>query len=114
MWAVRQSPFTVPDKLSEALTGLSERLSSIVGLFDDAGMAQMSGVYLEEILLRHFADVPEILAWNRPKSGHDAPFVMTSRYGGPSPDDHIIDLHALARNVNHTLILARLYEKEGA
>ena len=112
MWAVRQSPYDQPENLAEALAGLKFALLKLLPGFADNPLMQLSGKEIEDALLAAFADVPQIQAWNRPRSGHSAPFVLSSRYDQPHPDDDFIDLHALARNVKHSLLLERLYQTD--
>ena len=66
---------------------------------------------LEEIFKQGFENVPEIEAWNRPRSGHNK-HVFVSRYGGPPPDDDFIDLDALAWNAAHSLTLQSVYDRD--
>lgn len=44
-------------------------------------------------------EMPEFLAWNVPRSGHNHTMVTCSRYDGPRPEDDFIDLYALVGNV---------------
>lgn len=91
-WAVQQSPYTVPDKLAEA-----------VGAFYDHWPRDEYATFdtiqeLERTVRGIMELVPEILAWNQRKNGRDGPGFVT-RYSEPHPDDDFIDLDALARNV---------------
>lgn len=96
----------------EACEALATRLEP---LWEGAelGIKKLTGDEIERALLKQFEHVPQIMAWNEPRSGHDRPFVACSRYDEPPPDDDIIDLGALARNVKHTLLLERGYDDEG-
>lgn len=93
-WAVQQSPYDVPDALSEALVKFQAAWPG-----DEFGMRQWPSMdALEKVIFETFETVPEILAWNERKNGREGPG-FSSRYDQPSPDDDFIDLHALARNV---------------
>lgn len=111
-WAVRQSPYPVPDKLEAVLSALDSALAVDFKAPDDIhafiGWRTLEG-YIEPIL---FA-IPEFMAWNERKNGGNAPFQFVSRYDGPrDPDGDFIDVHALVRNV--ALNLSREAEREAA
>lgn len=102
MWAVRQSPYDVPDKLAEAIEGFSKALP-LVRMAPP--MQQFYEIQEEDTLYRAISKavhaVPAILAWNERKNGRDAPFNFVSRVDPPrDPDDDFIDLGALARNAS--------------
>ena len=100
MWAVRQSPYTVPDKLEAAIVAVKEALPD-----DASGWFWATEVELRELVYDICLErVPQIMAWNVPKSGHNANFVFSSRYDQPDPDDDIIDLYALSGNICRTLL----------
>jgi hypothetical protein len=95
MWAVRQSPYRATEALTEAITQFREAFPGpVAGLSQWADEDELHGAIWNAIEAS-----PAIIAWNCPKSGHEAPFVFSSRYDRPSPDDDFIDLHALARNI---------------
>lgn len=100
-WAIRQSPYMPPAGLAEACEKLFTLLKDGA---DDLGFFQQTPKGLEDMLHAVIALVPEIVAWNTPRSGHTAPFVSTSRYRQPRPEDDFIDLHALVRNVRMELV----------
>jgi hypothetical protein len=99
MWAVRQSPYVVPGNLDEALRTFHDRLPC-----DDLDMLKVSQDQLFNTVYKLACEIPEIAAWNEPKSGHGQTLVFSSRYDQPSPDDDIIDLSALANNVARSCI----------
>lgn len=113
MWAVRQSPYDSPDLLGDAVKNLEQVLVKRVK-FDNEPLrfAELSCSEIRTALYDCFESIAIIEQWNRPKSGHNALFVTSSRYDSPLPDDDIIDLDALARNIAHTLILERLIEED--
>lgn len=113
-WAVRQSPYLMPDGLREALTVLAAAIAK--DWHDGVGEHRMrwfdSATDLERWFREKLEQRPEYRAWNRPKSGHAAPFVITTRFGGPHSDDDIIDLGALWNNVARSCWqLAEEYER---
>ena len=99
MWAIRQSPYDWPDNLEAALASFRAAFPG-----DERGMSKWpSEDALEAAIWSAIEASPEIVGWNTPKSGHDLPFVFSSRYDKPAADDDFIDLHALSRNVARTL-----------
>jgi len=103
-WAVRQSPYDVPDNLDVAVQKLCDWFrpgaTSSMG-FENLKVNQHE---LEKDLLKAFETIPEISAWNERKDENQSPFGFTSAYDGPGdPDNDFIDLYALARNVAHDL-----------
>jgi len=112
MWAVRQSPYLYPDGLELAIKALSEELPKQIKF--DSERYDFAEVNCDEIrnaLDECFGKIIFIKSWNQPKSGHDTPFVFCDRYSKPIPDDDIIDLDALSRNISHSLIAERLIEE---
>jgi len=96
MWAVRQSPYPVPEKLSEALLSFYEKMPAddIVGVLTEWPSLDALYASIWDAIER----VPEIVAWNSRRNGRDG-MGFVSRYDKPSPDDDFIDLHALCNNV---------------
>lgn len=105
--AVRQSPYTCPDNLREAIEALKSKL------LDSLKWQQFTNnfVYLEatkeelsELLYQKlkyiFLTTPEIRQWNEPNNGNQTPLQFVSRYDTKlDPDNDFIDLDALAGNV---------------
>lgn len=102
-WAVRQSPYPVPERLEAALSAFAARVEDDFGAelsvghvrlkkFADAGDLER---YLEETLL----PIPEVAAWNERRNGRDGPGFVAAFMARPDPDDDFVDLHALIRNV---------------
>ena len=113
MWAVRQSPYRCPDSLNEAIDILEMVLINQIE-FDNEPLAfkELSCDEIRKHLETAFEKVSAIMNWNEKKSGAPG-YVFVSRVGGPkNPDDDIIDLGAMARNIAHTLILERLYDED--
>jgi hypothetical protein len=101
MWAVRQSPYDVPDDMEGVLRRLGEKLRP---LFDAQDMAQLTWSDIEAVLERHLFADPQFMAWNERKNGRQGAG-FASRYGtsASSPDDDFIDLNALIRNTSVSL-----------
>lgn len=101
MWAVRQSPYLVPENLEVVLRKFQEELDE-VGDFDVAkehkgGMRQFqSRRELRDLLEETLLTIPEVRAWNSPKI-EDARAVEYMQT--PSPDHDFIDLDALVSNI---------------
>jgi hypothetical protein len=100
-WAVQQSPYVVPNHLTEALQEFDRALSS-----DE--YFETSCKALHEVVRGTFEGCPSILAWNNPRKGSHT-IVFSSRYDTPHPDYDFIDLDALARNVSHAVTLEEKY-----
>ncbi len=99
-WAVQQSPYPVPAHLTLVLTRFQELWPHDPEMAVAIKMLPWTDrEALYQTIWETFEKIPALLAWNSPKSGHGAEIVFVSRYGGPSPDDDFIDLHALCRNV---------------
>lgn len=109
MWAVRQSPYTVPDNLGAAIEKFCAAWSHppmqregwpSTGYFEFADHGELRRAVAEAI-----DKVPEIRAWNERKNGNQSPFNFISRYDGPTdPDNDFIDLGALAGNSALTMV----------
>lgn len=112
MWAVRQSPYEAPENLTEAIKSLTQVLNEQIKFDDVFHFAELTYDEIHSILQEHLEKVSVIMQWNEPRSGHDAPFVTSSRYHTPRPDDDFIDLDALARNVALTLTQEKLVEED--
>lgn len=99
-WAVRQHPYGRPDGLfdvTDAITKAAETWPDGVSSLHMWRVAEWREI--EDWLRLALADHPVLAAWNKPRSGHGASIVFTSRYGGPASEDDFIDIDALLRNV---------------
>ena len=100
MWAVRQSPYTVPENLEVVLRKFQEELEECGGfnLASDykGGMRIFEGpVALRDFLETHLLEIPEVRAWNEPK-------IEVESFGpddARTPDHDFIDLYALVTNI---------------
>jgi hypothetical protein len=109
-WAVRQSPYLVPAGLAEAV----HEFSVAFGIDDDGcvGVFETDCQRLRKQVFECFSECSSILAWNECKSGTTPAVVGSSRYDRPHPDNDIIDLDALARNIAHSITVEEKYEQE--
>lgn len=112
MWAIRQSPYPMPEGLEAACSTLS---IDLVEIWDEReaelGFLDLSVKDVEEMLLAAFKTNISIERWNERKNGREG-MGFSSRYDKPSPDDDFIDLHALARNVAHSLKAERVIDRD--
>ena len=109
-WAVKQSPYDVPENMSAALQELTDRLLKRYKWECLPMMAcrMMNCDEICEMLVKEFEFCPAIMAWNEKKiegATHRHPI---------NPDYDFIGLDALARNVSHSLTLEAPYEKGAA
>ena len=106
MWAVRQSPYPVPDGLEAALRKFQDAaapLFTIAPGYKGGMRAFKTRGEINSLLEEHLFPIPEVAAWNNRKNGREG-MGIASRYGGPEPDDDFIDLYALTQNVSAALI----------
>lgn len=96
-WAVRQSPYTVPENLGAAI-------EQFMGEWGMGDFVMTTSKELHAEVKRAIANCPLIEAWNHPKIGSHE-YVFVSRYDQPKSDYDFIDLDALARNIAHSLTL---------
>lgn len=107
-FAVSQSPYVVPDNLSEAIVLVDKFVRS----WGNGTIITMRSNLIRLKLEKFFERCPIIEAWNHPKSGNEREFYSGDRYGSyQAPDDDIIDLGALAQNIAHDLTLWDVYER---
>ena len=97
-WLVKQSPYVAPNKLAVCINKFHRDLYKIAK-FDQDEMAIIDLLTLTKEVNKVLESIPEIMALNKPKSGHNKS-IMTSRYSGKiPPDDNFIDIMALAQNI---------------
>ena len=101
-WAVRQSPYLMPENLEQGIEEFSKGLSRYIEF------PIMTLKELREIIDIAIKNSPIIRAWNVPKKGNPR-FGVCSRYDRPKPDYDFIGLDALARNISHSVWLDILY-----
>jgi hypothetical protein len=105
MWAIRQSPYNIPDNLDTAIRKFQVELSKKFPIYSDI-YAKLDFSELRDLIVKTFPLVPEIERWNVPKKGTHKN-VYTSAFYKPKADYDFIDLDALARNTAHSLSLER-------
>ena len=91
---VKQSPYTVPNKLSTCISKFHKKLDSIA-TFDSAGMARVHLKALTERVNTILETIPEIMELNSPRIERcDTLFPDDSH-----PDTGFIDILAVAQNI---------------
>jgi hypothetical protein len=104
MWAIRQSPFDCPANLQFVV----QRFTQLFPKDGDETLRQLGMVKIADqdelyaAVMAVFEQIPELLAWNTPKSGGEGTRFVT-RYSAPDPQNDFIDLYALANNVARTV-----------
>lgn len=101
-WAIRQSPYIVPENLGPAIAEFMEQWSH-----EDYARLDTRALHQE---IRAVIDrSPLVKAWNEPKKEGAVNTALgcafVSRYESIHPDWDFIDLGALARNVAHEITL---------
>lgn len=102
-WSVNQSPYYVPDNLETVLRKVSDLLPTHE--FNAGyGIKIMPVNEFHKWFFSIIQQIPELVEWNVPKSGHKNSFVFCCAYSQPKADDDIVDLYALVNNVKLELI----------
>lgn len=101
--AVRQTPYTSPDRLWQAIEEMAYAISDLDDYF------HTNCHHLQNLMVQSFEECPTVKAWNVPKKG-DHQMVFVSRFETPTPDHDFIDLDALARNIAHGITLQEKYD----
>lgn len=97
-WLVKQSPYTVPDNLSECISEFDIKVGTAFD-FDTAGMAEIELGGLTDGVYAILESIPVISELNVPKSGHDNHVFVSARSARINPDDDFIDIMAVAQNI---------------
>jgi hypothetical protein len=114
MWAVRQSPYTCPTNLKEALSLIKRFIEAdplnvwIMGM-PTLRMAKFTFFELEEFLDLEIKSNGYFSDWNKPKTrnevnGEEKMGLPVCRYSNIDPDYDFIDLDALVRNIAGSVI----------
>jgi hypothetical protein len=106
MWAVRQSPYPVPEELVKGI----EEFSQARGFGNDEHL-ETTFANLQMIISDALSKSAIISSWNVAKKG--AGIVFVSTYSEPKPDYDYIDLDALARNIAQSVWLELFYNEGG-
>lgn len=101
-WAVRQSPYAVPENLESVIRQL---YAAIAFDTDQFGLLHFEDTReLEAYFIPKLRAIPEYMAWNQSKRASKAPFKFVSRFDAPGhPDDDFIDISALEGNVARSI-----------
>jgi hypothetical protein len=98
MWAVRQSPYLVPDNLHGAIFEFTSAFDFKQPILEWKYPLEFNQAVLDAIM-----HSKTIVAWNERKNGNRSAIGVVTRYGQPEPDDDFIDLHALQMNICRTI-----------
>ena len=104
--ATNQSPYIVPDKLADGI----REFGAAIGHTSEYDFVDTTCSALEDIVCKAISMCTTVMEWNVPKSGKSYECVFVARNCTPNPDDDIIDVHALARNVAHGTWLELCYD----
>lgn len=103
MWAVRQSPYTAPDGLTDVILEFKRRVEpsaqSLSGWTYFETDEESGRKCLTDLLNLHLLTIPQVRQWNERKNGNQSPLGFVSRYDKPEPDNDFIDLDALTGNI---------------
>ena len=110
MWAVRQSPYLYPRDVHEGIEEFSDALNGVAEDIREHHCIKTTCNGLKEIVCQAISESKTVGSWNVPKKGQPQAFVAVDRYSEPDPDYDIIDLHALARNIAHSIWLELCYD----
>lgn len=106
-WAIRQSPYTVPDELRECIEVLNSRMEPEAMVLGEMLYFEFQDmISMMQFLEGKFKGVEQIERWNTPRNGKSSSsgFVFVSTNHSLHPDDDFIDIHALIRNVANDCI----------
>ena len=106
-WGIQQSPYGMPENLDVACREISECFETKA---DAIGFFETNCRELRDMIRTSIDRCPTILSWNIPKKG-DHHIAFSSRYFRPHPDYDFIDLDALARNMSHSITVAKKYNQ---
>jgi len=104
MWAVRQSPYLIPDALTDGIQELHDNLD-----FDGNDYKKFTCATLKPIVCAAIHNSKTVMSWNTPKNDDASNYIFVSRYDQPLPDHDVIDVFALARNITHGVWLELCY-----
>jgi hypothetical protein len=97
-WAIRQHPYGRPEGLFDLVDCITNAAQTWEIGPPSLKMMEVDGSGpIEKWLRATLVGHPILLAWNTARSGR--PDGLTSRYGGPKPENDFIDIDALLRNV---------------
>jgi predicted oxidoreductase len=107
MWAVRQSPYLLPDNLDKGIEEFDKYLIYTINTCNEY-LIEATYTELKDNIKRAITKSDIISSWNVAKKGSGPVFV--SRYSKPKSDYDFIDLDALARNIAQSVWLELCYD----
>ena len=96
MWAVRQSPYLLPENLDKSIQEFDKHLISNIKIGDE-DLIEATYTDLSKNIKDAISKSSTILSWNVAKMGSGSVFI--SPYSKVKSDYDFIDLDALARNI---------------
>ena len=106
MWAVRQSPYLLPEELGKGIEEFSQGCG-----FGNESLLETTCAGLQKIVEDGISKSAVIASWNVAKKG--AGPVFLTRYTKPKPDYNFIALDAMAKNIAHSVWLELCYDDGG-
>ncbi len=99
-WLVKQSPYVVPENLSECIVEFDRKIADVIK-FDGDEMAEIDLSDLVAKIEPLLWDIPQIANLNKAKDSTTPDIIFTSRYEGKpkNPDRDFIDITAVAQNI---------------
>lgn len=97
-WLIKQSPYIVPEKLSDCITSFHIKLTKIAE-FDTAGMAKIELSGLTKKVNEVLESIPEIMALNESENSKKGQKFVPYDERPLKPNDDFIDTMAVAQNI---------------
>lgn len=110
MWAVRQSPYLLPEELDKGIEEFDKQLHSNIKA-GNVTLIETTYSDLKGNIENAISNSKIISSWNVSKKGSGPVFV--SSYSEPKPDYDFIDLDALSRNIAQSVWLELFYDDGG-
>lgn len=121
-WIVRQSPYVCPDNLPQVLADVYEKFKHSIdwgvrieesGFYHKEMSSEELKTAIENVLCPYnpSSQIPSLMSLNEPKKQRQPSAGTLGEGEKYDPDTDFIDLHALARNVYHTVLKEDEYEK---
>ena len=105
MWAVRQSPYLYPAELRHGIEEFNTALD-----YGSENYCETTCNDLKADICTAISKSDTIKAWNVPKVSKVDGAIWVTRGSNPIADHDIIDLHALSRNIAHSVWLETCYD----
>jgi hypothetical protein len=110
MWAVRQSPYLLPEELEKGIEEFDKTLHSNIEAGNET-LIETTYRDLKGNIENTISNSKIISSWNVAKKGSGP--VFASAYSTPKPDYDFIDLDALVRNIAQSVWLEIVYADGG-